>query len=58
MSYDDIFEAAGIIRSRPHSDDRFSWSDLRRLVDYFVRNWEPKEKVEENVAIRFASRKS
>jgi hypothetical protein len=36
MNYDDYFEAAGIIRSRPHHDDRFSWSDLRKLVDYFV----------------------
>ena len=42
MTYDDYFKAAEVIRGEPHHDDRFSWSDLRKLVDYFTENFEPR----------------
>ena len=34
MSYDDVFEAAGIAKTRPSSRDRFHYGDLRQLVDW------------------------
>jgi hypothetical protein len=45
MSYDEIFEAAGIVLKgyRPYPEQQLGWSDMRQLVDYFVENWEPRK---------------
>jgi hypothetical protein len=41
MSYDEIFEAAGV---DPAFGNRFPWSDVLQLLDYFIENWEPRKR--------------
>lgn len=36
MSYDEIFEAAGINTAKSKRTDRFTYADLRRVVDATV----------------------
>jgi hypothetical protein len=43
MSYDEIFEAAGINCFGTGHDCHFTWADVRRLVDYFVEKPEDLE---------------
>jgi hypothetical protein len=48
MSYDDIFEAAGILSLLP-SRGRFTWADMRQLVDHFYDEWIPKKDVQKEI---------
>jgi hypothetical protein len=43
MSYDEILEAAGVMPANPAFGNKFTWTDMRRLVDYLVEKPEDLE---------------